>query len=69
MSKQLKKMYNSIVFSLGSCLVITGNGFPMTKKILHQSDAEALKNDWTVVGKDIKKATKTYGQFNERSEK
>lgn len=60
MAKKLKRIYRSVIYSLGSCLVITGNGYPQTKRILKHSDAEALNNDWTAVGKDIKKATQTY---------
>lgn len=56
MAKQLKKIYNSIVYSLGSCLIITGNDYPQTSRILQQSDAEALKDDWAIVGTDIRES-------------
>jgi hypothetical protein len=64
---RLRRMHSaatSVSVGLGSCVAISGNFYnSRLNKIIHTSDADALRNDWKMVGDDMSKAIEKLKQI------
>lgn len=44
---------HTLSISLGSCLALNGGYHRRINKIIHTSDADAIRSDWQAIGGDI----------------
>lgn len=58
--RTVRRMARTLSISLGSCLAISGHYYKRAHKIIHTSDAEALRSDWEAVGNDMNSALQNF---------